>query len=50
MAGSRTRGRRGDPKGKAYGFRGLKPASKCGHSSGSKSTKSASKASSSKSS
>jgi hypothetical protein len=50
MAGSRTRGRRGDPKGKAYGFRGLKPANKCGHSSGSKSSPSATNASSSKSS
>ena len=27
MAGKRTRRRRGHPRGKAYGFHGLKPAS-----------------------
>lgn len=28
MSGHRTRRRRGHPKGKAYGFRGLQPATK----------------------
>ena len=37
----RTRRRRGNPKGKAYGFRGLKPASKSQSTSGSQSGASA---------
>jgi hypothetical protein len=37
----RTRRRRGNPKGKAYGFRGLKPAAKTQSTSGSQSEASA---------
>lgn len=33
MAGKRTRARRGNPKGKAYGFHGLRPAKKSSASS-----------------
>lgn len=42
MAGKRTRARRGNPKGKAFGFRGLRPANKSGGSSKAKSASSAS--------
>jgi hypothetical protein len=41
MAGKRTRRRRGHPKGKAYGFHGLRPAAKSGSSSQSNSSQSA---------
>jgi hypothetical protein len=38
MSGHRTRRRRGHPKGKAYGFRGLQPAQKSTSSTQSGST------------
>jgi hypothetical protein len=41
MAGKRTRRRRGHPKGKAFGFHGLRPAAKSGSSSHSDSSESA---------
>ena len=41
MAGKRTRRRRGNPKGKAFGFHGLRPAAKSGSSSQSNSSQSA---------
>ena len=46
MAGKRSRRRRGHPKGKAYGFHGLRPAAKSGSSSHSDSNESASSKSS----
>jgi len=41
MSGHRTRRRRGHPKGKAWGFHGLKPATKSSDSSASSSGASA---------
>ncbi len=47
MAGKRTRRRRGNPRGRALGFRGQRPAAKSSSSSGSGSASSASAASAS---